>query len=180
MYEFWMESKRLDSICLTEIGIGLGGSARMWHEYFPNGTVSMIDNFKEFAQTPRYIEGISIEVGEQTNPDTWESIEEQDFIIDDGSHKPIDCIKTLEIGFNKLKYGGLYFIEDTHCNFHSRYSADDLLYNWVHKIEQAIQTSSLSGDFYKSRDALEGIIADIYAIHLYKSVIVIQKACVAK
>ena len=44
-----------------------------------------------------------------------------DLIVDDGSHKSSDQIKTLELLREKLNPGGIYILEDTHTSFMSAY-----------------------------------------------------------
>jgi hypothetical protein len=177
MYEHWMSSKRDLPINMVEIGVGLGGSARMWRSYFPSGKIVMIDNFKEFASSPRAIPGVVILEGNQDDELVWRDIpDELDFVIDDGSHKPQDCIASVMLGFEKLKSGGLWFIEDTHCNFTPVFSSHDQLYPWIFELEHSRQLSNLgTGDFYKSFMKVEGLASEVYSIHLYKSVIVLQK-----
>ena len=177
MYEHWMGCKRDLPINLVEIGIGLGGSARMWRQYFPKGNITMIDNFREFAASPREIPGVVIFEGNQDDPLVWKSIPDNlDFVIDDGSHKPMDCINSVILGFSKLTSGGLWFIEDTHCNFHPAFSSQDYLYPWIFDLENTRQLSNIgTGDFYKSFMKIEGLASEIYAIHLYKSVIALQR-----
>lgn len=177
MYETWMKSSKDLPIVMVEIGVGLGGSAKMWREYFSLGQIIMIDNFKEFASSPKTIPGVVILEGNQDDEAIWQDIpNELDFVIDDGSHKPKDCIRSVEIGFKKLKSGGLWFIEDTHCNFTPVFSHYDQLYPWISNLEHQRQLSNLgTGDFYKSFMKIEGLASEIYAIHLYKSVICLQK-----
>jgi demethylmacrocin O-methyltransferase len=179
MYEEWMECRREDSVNLVEIGIGpSGASARMWREYFSHGTILMIDDYTEFGGTPKEIEGVSILRGHQADPEVWENIPDGlDFVIDDGSHKPNDCIASVTKGFSKLKSGGLWFIEDTHCNFTPVFSDKDILYPWIFDMERNIQFSNLgTGDFYKSCQNIQGLDSIVYSIHMYKSVIVLQRS----
>ena len=178
MYENFMSIHRGYPIFLVEIGIGpSGASARMWRDYFPHGNIAMIDDYTEFGGTPREIDGIHIVKGHQDDPEVWEQIPEGlNFVIDDGSHKPKDCITSVNLGFHKLAPGGLWFIEDTHCNFTPVFSEEDILYPWIMSIERTRQLSNLgTGDLYKSLDKMTGLPAMISSIHLYKSVIVLQR-----
>ena len=62
---------------------------------------------------------IYIEIGDATNNNVINSIIEKygnfDIILDDGSHKNKDVIKSFELLFPLMNDGGLYIVEDTIC-----------------------------------------------------------------
>lgn len=188
MYENLMEHRRREVTAVLEIGLGgegwtpaTGASAKAWLDYFPNAQVTIIENstsivdaFTQKFKHPR----LTVVVAEQQD-EQWSELFKNnhfDFIIDDGSHVPEHQLATFENTFRKLKSHGIYFIEDTHCNFHPNFNPDnyDKLYPRLFDlvmIQQMLSTGT--GDFYK---ASKGNSFNIFAFHLYKSVIAFEKA----
>jgi hypothetical protein len=184
MYEQFMNQDRLEVLKVLEIGLGNGASARMWKDYFPNATIYVIENFGDenkniWNGTTIHEDRIIIINGSQDDFNTWNKVPYNlDFVIDDGSHIPEHQITSVNLGFEKLKSGGVWFIEDTHCNFHRNYSDKDKIYPWLYGliVQQQIPEITTEGDFYKIRNILQGLNKDIIAFHLYKSVIALEKA----
>jgi len=102
---------------LIEIGVYHGASIKLWHDYFLNATIYGIDKnsrMKNFFSTDeKYKDRCKIITGDSTNIDTYKEIPNDiDIVIDDGSHRLFDQIKTFDLLFPKIKIGGLYIIED--------------------------------------------------------------------
>lgn len=185
MYERLMEEKRVTTNKMLEIGFGEGGSAKMWMDYFPNAEIYCVEYFdkehEEVWHSPSVdLPELNMIKGDSTNAETWLEIPNNfDFIIDDGSHHPDDQISTFLLGFSHLKSKGLYFIEDTHCNFEVKYTGgQDIIYKWVfdYIIQQQTPGKNYNGNFYQFRNAMPNIVKDIYSYRFYKSVIVFEKA----
>lgn len=159
----------VDAKIIVEIGLGTGASARMWRAYYPKAAVYIVE--KE-ATTLR-MAGVTIIHGLQQEETTWAVIPENvDWIIDDGSHIPAEVIATFALGWPHVRKGGLYIIEDTHCNFVPEYSDRDVLYPWVFEMIEKEQRCDLyTGDYYK----MEKHFSDIFTTYFYKSLIVFQK-----
>lgn len=135
VYEPYLEKFRHDSLNFLEIGLGVtgehwrsdivhgkntgGASIKMWHDYFINSKIFGIDiNECSYLDNER----IKTYVADQGNVENLESfmqssgVEEFDFIIDDGSHRPDHQQISFSYFFKKLKPGGLYIIEDLLSN----------------------------------------------------------------
>jgi hypothetical protein len=100
-----------------EIGWEPGNSLKVWEAYFPNAQVRGLDIAEyDLKDTGR----ISLEWIDQSQRDVLDkyadSMEEQDLILDDGSHKMKDQQITLASFFKKLKSGGVYILEDLHTS----------------------------------------------------------------
>jgi hypothetical protein len=182
-YDFWLKDRQIDS--MVEVGFGNGASPKMWREYYPKADIYVMELFgKEFENTwhsPRTDNiGVNIIAGDATLAETWSNIPDNlDMIIDDGSHIPSQQISTLFIGLNKLKSKGLYIIEDVYCNFDPDYSKTDVLFEWLHKVivnQQSSNLPLLSRDFYTNRQFMAHPACDIFAYHIYKGFIVLEKA----
>lgn len=185
MYEKLMERNRLSTKKVLEIGFGEGGSIKMWQNYFTNADIYCIEYFgdeheKVWKSPSTEIPYLKVIRGNSTEKSTWnEAPYDIDYIIDDGSHQPEHQIETFLLGFPHLKSHGLYFIEDTHCNFEIKYTGGvDVIYKWVFNyiIEQQTPGRNYGGNFYQSRASMPDVIKDIYSYGFYKSVIVFEKA----
>lgn len=182
LYEQWFGRSNVQS--MLEIGLGSGASHRMWLEYFPQAKIYGIEYFDEenkntWNNFDGNIPGLNLIRGSSTDPETWNQIPYGlDIIIDDGSHEIDDQIKTFELGFSKLRQGGLWIIEDCHCGFEKKYGASDKLYRYFMNliIGQQIPNLPTGGDFYKYRQYMSGFSRDIFSYSFYKSLIVMTKA----
>ena len=135
IYESYLWRYRQASINLLEIGLGVtgqrwdaqivhgrnkgGASIKMWYDYFPNANIYGIDiNPSTFLENDR-IRTFAVDQGNKDDLINFlKSIGKIEFevIIDDGSHRPDHQQITLSILFERLKSGGLYFIEDLLSN----------------------------------------------------------------
>lgn len=169
MYEHWIGNRPVKK--LLEIGLLRGQSARMWRDYFTDAEIIMMDNMSQ--PCPDFdFSGMRIVVGDSTQILTWDGMpKDLDVIVDDGSHKPHDQIKTFLLGFPHLVSGGLYFIEDTYFNFNTAYTntPQDILYPWLMQ-KIVLQTSSV-----ESHISLVWPESEIYAYHCYQKVVMIEK-----
>ena len=106
---------------LLEIGIQKGGSLELWHHYFGEKCkIHGVDNDPQVLDLIYDFE-VDIEVGDQEDMKFWNDYTSKreffDIIIDDGGHKMKQQENTVLSLFNKLNYGGVYIIEDTHTSY---------------------------------------------------------------
>ena len=107
--------KRLLPLNIVEIGIYKGESLRLFREYFPNATITGIDqerqkNFEEIYTT-KNINCIEKNAYKLYTAEFFE-YESIDYLIDDGPHSlesQIDCVRFY---WDKIKKGGKIIIED--------------------------------------------------------------------
>jgi hypothetical protein len=98
---------------IIEIGVCYGNSMKLWHDYFLNATIYGIDKRPAWKNIGNYNNRCNIITGSSNDISTYKEIPNDiDIVIDDGSHKLVDQIKSFDILFPKLKKGGLYIIED--------------------------------------------------------------------
>ena len=98
---------------VVEIGVCYGNSMKLWHDYFSNATIYGIDKRPAWKNIGNYNNRCKVITGRSNNISTYKEIPNDiDIVIDDGSHKLVDQIKSFGILFPKLKKGGLYIIED--------------------------------------------------------------------
>lgn len=110
---------------LLEIGIGGyehsgkgGGSLLMWKSYFPKGNIFGLDiHDKSFMDQER----IKTFTGDQSDEAILRKIAAEagslHIVIDDGSHRSTDVIKTFSVLFPLLALDGIYVIEDTQTSY---------------------------------------------------------------
>lgn len=121
-YERNLAEFRDRPIRLLEIGVQNGGSAEIWANYFPNAEVIVGVDIEPSCGRLIYDDPrIKIIVADATSPSSEAQIlnasREYDVIIDDGSHRSGDIIKTFCMLFSKLRHGGVYVIEDLHASY---------------------------------------------------------------
>jgi 23S rRNA U2552 (ribose-2'-O)-methylase RlmE/FtsJ len=92
----------------------------MWKEYFPNSMIYGIDIDPRCKASKS--DRIKVFIGSQSDPAVIQEVCQEangqfDVILDDGSHVNELTLKSFDLLFPHLKYGGLYIIEDTSCTY---------------------------------------------------------------
>ena len=120
IYERHFARFRGQPVRLLEIGIDQGGSLQMWRRYFGERAVLHGLDINPLCRTiddP----GVVVHIGNQSDSLVLENIVQAmgglDILIDDGSHKPRDQIKTFETLFPKISAEGIYLCEDVHTSY---------------------------------------------------------------
>lgn len=111
-------TKRVD-VCLLEIGVHMGHSLMMWHEFF-NGDALVSNAFilGVDLDISKLAFPVNVMIGDATKESTCAKLQRPvfglswDYVIDDGSHVPDDQITTFRYLFPHLGMGSKYFIED--------------------------------------------------------------------
>lgn len=118
IYDSYLSDKRNDVKKVLEIGVGNGGSLRMWCEYFPSAIIYGIDINPGFLFSEDRIVTALIN---QSNRESLKKFAEEngpfDLILDDGSHNVIHQQISLGLLFPYLEDGGYYIVEDLHTSF---------------------------------------------------------------
>jgi hypothetical protein len=122
VYDRLFSDYRDKQICLFEIGVQNGGSLEVWSKYFNNSSVLIgCDINAECANLNYDDPRIKVIIGDANSLDVSERVSELasqlDIIIDDGSHRSSDIIKSFALYFPRLAEGGLYVVEDLHCSY---------------------------------------------------------------
>lgn len=126
---FYEEYLPEQPMAMLEIGIAKGASALMWLEHYPDCDLHYIDLFGSAEHvTAKWCRERFIvpHIGDQGSLQFLATIHEQfDIIIDDGSHRADHQLVSFKHLFiNNLKSGGVYVIEDCHCNKDRFYDGD--------------------------------------------------------
>ncbi|MFZ4775462.1 MAG: class I SAM-dependent methyltransferase [Terrimicrobiaceae bacterium] len=109
-------------LSLLEIGIQNGGSLEIWAKYFGSAERLIGCDINEKCRKLTFEDQrIAVIVGDANTDPIQRQIEEKcasfDIIIDDGSHKSGDIVKSFARYFPLLKPGGLFLAEDLHCSY---------------------------------------------------------------
>ncbi|MDP8904242.1 MAG: glycosyltransferase [Chloroflexota bacterium] len=121
-YESAFPYLRDRAIRLLEIGVQNGGSLEIWSRYFPRASVIVgcdidMDCGRLTFDDPR----VRVVIGDVNADATLAAIRRHarkyDVIIDDGSHRSADVVRTFGRLFPSLSDGGIYVVEDMHCSY---------------------------------------------------------------
>lgn len=124
VYERTFATYRDRPLKLLEVGVYHGGSLQLWKKYFQSNSqfigVDLDPRCLEYTE-----EHITIETGDQSNPDFWVNFFQRhgkfDIIIDDGSHDNRHQTLTFMMAWPNLRDGGVYLVEDLHCAYWAEY-----------------------------------------------------------
>lgn len=158
-------------VTVVEIGVYSGGSLEMWRQYFgPRCQIIGVD----IAEECRAYAGdqISIEIGDQGDPEFWRGFLQRrrtiDVVIDDGGHQVDQQVATLEAVLPRLSPGGVYICEDVagvHNPFHDYLAGlSRNLDTW--NAPQARDSRTIPSAFQKM----------VASIHRYPYLVVIERA----
>lgn len=111
---------RNEEFSLLEIGIKNGASLRMWRDFFPNASIYGIDIDKRSMFQEERITTI---LGDGTSREFLDKLDIPNLrvIVDDGSHKASDVMKTFQALWRRLDAGDWYVIEDLRVQWEPRY-----------------------------------------------------------
>lgn len=115
-------SYRDQPIRLLEIGVQNGGSLEIWASYFAKAVKIVGCDIDQKCALLKFKDPrISMVIGDINSEKCRKSIIQQsssfDIIIDDGSHKSSDVIRTFARYFPQLSDDGIYVIEDLHTSY---------------------------------------------------------------
>lgn len=119
LYDRLFRPMKMDPISMLEIGVQNGGSLETWSEYFVNARKVVGCDIDEKCRLLRYddpkIELIVADCNSDYAVQRVRSVAPTlDLVIDDGSHRSVDIVKSFVTYFDMLRPGGTYVVEDTH------------------------------------------------------------------
>jgi hypothetical protein len=199
VYYRWFSGFQDAPIHLLEVGVQNGGSLQIWAKYFANAKKIVGCDINPYcAQLELEDPRLAMVLGDVKAPGVREQIlahsEVYDIIIDDGSHKNADNIKTFKHFYARLAPVGIYVIEDLHCSYWAKWhgglwradsaieflksltdvvnleswGAGVLPANWVAKLKTKSHSRFKPADY-----------ADIESISFYNSMCLIVKGHIA-
>ncbi|HEY3129383.1 MAG TPA: glycosyltransferase [Acidobacteriota bacterium] len=121
-YDRILDEYRNKPVRLLEIGIQNGGSLEIWSKYFPYAQKLVgCDINPDCAGLSYEDPRIAVVVGDANSDAAQAAVLGHapgfDVIIDDGSHRSSDIVKTFARYFPHLSDGGVFIVEDLHCSY---------------------------------------------------------------
>ena len=132
---------------LLEIGAYMGASAKLWLDVLPESDIHILDIYQnpDLAGPRRIRElgAVPITCPQQETAELYKKVTDMySIIIDDGSHVSEHMVQSFNHLFlNNLESGGVYVVEDLHCNTNPFYyenpetKYEDTLLYWAKKDE---------------------------------------------
>jgi O-antigen biosynthesis protein len=194
-YHSNLQGMRHLPIRLLEIGVQNGGSLEVWSKYFQNAQkIVGVDINPDCAKLSFDDPRISLIIGDANSENCEQQISERspeyDVIIDDGSHRSSDIVKSFCKYFPRLTNEGIFIAEDLHCSYwhqfegglYDRYSSMSFfkrLCDVVNHEHWGIDNSRVSHiqpilDQYESL-ITEDLLESIHSITFFNSVCIIRK-----
>ena len=117
---------RENAVNFLEIGVQNGGSLEIWAKYFGTGKNIVGCDVNATCAGLKYDDPrIQVVVGDINSDVTEKAIKSfadaYDIVIDDGSHRSGDIVRSFCRYFRLLKHGGLYVVEDLSCSYWQKY-----------------------------------------------------------
>lgn len=122
IYDRIFKDMREDNLALLEIGIQNGGSLEIWARLFPLARSIIGCDINPKCLNLKYSEqNIKLIVGDANEAATRQAIfsisNTFDVVIDDGSHRSSDIIKSFCLYFPSINPNGFFIVEDLHCSY---------------------------------------------------------------
>src|SRR6266542_98882 len=125
-YDRILDAYRNKPVCLLEIGIQNGGSLEICSKYFPSAPKLVGCDIDPKCARLRYEDPRIAVVAGDANSDAAQAVvlghaPAFDVIIDDGSHRSRDIVKSFARYFPNLADDGVFIVEDLHCSYWEDY-----------------------------------------------------------
>ncbi len=199
-YERLLSPYQDSPINLLEIGIQNGGSLEIWSKYFPHALKFVGCDINPKCSLLRYDDPrIAVVVGDANSDAAQAQILGHaatfDIVIDDGSHRSSDIVRSFCRYFPRLVDGGIFIAEDLHCSYWRDFEGG-LLYRYSsveffkrladvvhheHWGNEKPRADVLKPFFSKYRVAIDDeVLQHIHSVEFANSMCVIRKAAPQK
>ncbi|TIO62497.1 MAG: glycosyltransferase [Mesorhizobium sp.] len=121
-YDRILSKYRNSPVRILEVGVQNGGSLEIWSRYFPQAELILGCDINQNCGLLHFDDArVDVIVGDANLEDTQRRILKRsakfDIIIDDGSHKSSDIIRTFALYFKSIEDGGVFIVEDLHASY---------------------------------------------------------------
>lgn len=176
---------------MLEIGVARGGSLEMWRRFLhPETVITGLDidpAAKRFDDPDRLIH---VRIGDQQDIEFLRRVTEEfgpfDVILDDGGHTNAQMVNSFKYLFpNALASGGIYIVEDVHCNYQLRRGSSMSFVEFTKWLTDAMHAHYISTDETNYREGGDQRLNEIAVplattllekIEIHDSIIVIHRA----
>ena len=171
VYDELFSKYRNKRITFIEVGVLSGGSLFMWRNFF--GTKARIIGIDLNPKAKKWTKhGFEIFVGNQSDPIFWKNLKSKigqvDIILDDGGHKYIDQITTIEFMLEKIKNNGMIVVEDTHTSYIDDFG--DKNYSFINYIKKKIDKINYRSHRINKKDPE----TKIWSLRVFESIVAIE------
>lgn len=179
IYDRHFSPFRGKEIHLLEIGVSQGGSIQLWKKFFGPGLhyygIDINPGCKQFEE-----ENVRIFIGSQEDPVFLENVKKQipdlDIFIDDGGHTMRQQIVSFEHLFDKVKENGIYLCEDNHTSYWFNFGGGmKRKGTYIEYVKNLVDVMHLWYAGSKTRIHNHQLKDRIFAIHIYDSIVVMEK-----
>jgi len=184
IYDRHFSEFRSKKVTVVEIGVFHGGSLQMWKKYF--GRKSTITGVDVDDRTLQLAEpGIFVVLGDQADrlflASLGKSLGPIDIVIDDGGHTMEQQITSFEELWPFVSEGGVYLVEDLHTSYWPEYGgAHKKEGTFIEFVKSLIDQEHAWHARPEDRLEIDAYTRSIKGIHVYDSIVVVEKGVVAK
>ena len=184
IYDRHFSAFRDQRVNVVEFGVQGGGSLQMWKNYFGDrAQITGVDINPKCARLTE--ERIDVVIGDQEDRgflrDLGDRLGRIDVLIEDGGHHPGQQIATFETLWPVISDGGVFLIEDLHtsyfANYDGGYKRPGTFIEYSKDLIDQIHA-------WRSREpevfGVDDYTRTIGGMHIYESIIVFDKAKVAR
>lgn len=177
VYERHFSKWKNQSLVFWEIGVGLGGSLKMWQRYF--GPMAKIIGIDINGDCTRFDDGvITVRIGNQND---WQFLQEvicefgiPDVVLDDGGHDQKDIMDTFNVVYDLMPKNSVYMIEDLHTSYWPK--EDGSLWGDESVIEHMKRKIDLlNADHSQGRIVPDRFTKFTHSMCFYDSIVVLEK-----
>lgn len=195
LYDRLFAAFRDQPVRLLEIGVQNGGSLEIWSRYFPDAIRLVGVDINDACARLVYDDPHVAVVVADANTDAAEKhivslAPSYDIIIDDGSHRSGDIVRSFARYFPRLEDGGLYVVEDLHCSYWAHFEGGlfnhDSAISFLKRLVDVVSFEHWGLDCSRA-SILEGILgtygvtieeatlSHIHSVEFFNSVCVVRK-----
>jgi cephalosporin hydroxylase len=160
IYEQILAPMRETYLPILELGVGQGGSLKMWREFFPNASIHGVEIRPVENLGPR----ITVHQGDTGDPDFLAEIGKIGpfaLVIDDASHLGDHQELAFRTFWPRVAPGCIYAIEDLHAAYMKDFEPSVMPF-----LQKVVDSVNLNGEWN-----------DVVAVQFYRKLFIAAKAC---
>jgi 23S rRNA U2552 (ribose-2'-O)-methylase RlmE/FtsJ len=170
VYDELFSKYRNKKITFVEIGVLSGGSLFMWRNFFGSKARIIGIDLNPIAKKSRK-HGFEIFIGDQSDKNFWKNLKKKtgqiDIILDDGGHRYIDQITTIECMLSNIKNNGMIVVEDSHTSYMKGFG--NKKYSFINYIKKKID--KINYRFHRLKKDPEMMM---WSLKVYESIVAIE------
>ena len=175
IYDKIFKKYKNKNIKFLEIGVANGGSLFIWKKLLgKNAKIIGIDANPYSKKLSRY--GFKIYTGDQSDPKFWKKFFKKegkiDVVLDDGGHKNLQQISTVNYTLPYIKNGGMIVVEDMATSYIKNEFYNPSKYSFVNFCNKIIEFINYRSGLINKN--LNSYSKKIFSIEFYNSITVLN------